>query len=125
LKLLFLCRGESFVLFEISSSHGGEYEVQSLLRCTAMFLNGFQPTFQRLVLPLIALIKEAANTSETSVEIQIRTRQYIPEDSELQLCFKLMNWVIHFAKINAIHNVILDFLTFSAFPHCDLYSALL
>jgi hypothetical protein len=26
---------------------------------------------------------EAARTSETSVEIQLRARQYIPEDSEL------------------------------------------
>jgi hypothetical protein len=26
---------------------------------------------------------EAARTSETSVDIQLRTRQYIPEDSEL------------------------------------------
>jgi hypothetical protein len=28
---------------------------------------------------------EAARTSETSVDIQLRTRQYIPEDSELQI----------------------------------------
>jgi hypothetical protein len=27
---------------------------------------------------------EAARTSETSVDIQLRTQQYIPEDSELQ-----------------------------------------
>jgi hypothetical protein len=27
---------------------------------------------------------EAERTSETSVDIQLRTRQYIPEDSELQ-----------------------------------------
>jgi hypothetical protein len=33
----------------------------------------------------IALIMEAARTSKTSVDIQLRTRQYIPEDSELQL----------------------------------------
>jgi hypothetical protein len=32
----------------------------------------------------IALMMEAARTSETSVDIQLRTRQYIPEDSELQ-----------------------------------------
>jgi hypothetical protein len=31
---------------------------------------------------IIALIIEAARTSETSVDIQLRTRQYIPEDSE-------------------------------------------
>jgi hypothetical protein len=35
---------------------------------------------------------EAARTSETLVNIQLRTRQYIPEDSELQevlVCHKL------------------------------------
>jgi hypothetical protein len=32
---------------------------------------------------IIALILEAARTSETSVDIQLRTRQYILEDSEL------------------------------------------
>jgi hypothetical protein len=34
---------------------------------------------------IIALMMEAARTSETSVDIQLRTRQYIPEDSELSL----------------------------------------
>jgi hypothetical protein len=29
------------------------------------------------------MMMEAAHTSETSVDIQLRTRQYIPEDSEL------------------------------------------
>jgi hypothetical protein len=32
----------------------------------------------------IALMMEAARTSVTSVDIQLRTRQYIPEDPELQ-----------------------------------------
>jgi hypothetical protein len=32
---------------------------------------------------LIALMMEAACTSETSVNIDLRTQQYIPEDSEL------------------------------------------
>jgi hypothetical protein len=37
---------------------------------------------------IIALIMEAARTSETSVDIQLRKRQYIPEDSELaKHCF--------------------------------------
>jgi hypothetical protein len=35
---------------------------------------------------LIALMMEAARTSETSVDIQLRTRQYIPEGSELHTC---------------------------------------
>jgi hypothetical protein len=33
---------------------------------------------------IIALMMEAARTSETSVDIQLRTLQYIPEDSELR-----------------------------------------
>jgi phage tail sheath gpL-like len=33
---------------------------------------------------LIALMIEAASTSETSVDIYLTTRQYIPEDSERQ-----------------------------------------
>jgi hypothetical protein len=32
---------------------------------------------------MIALMMEAAHTSETSVDIQLKTWQYIPEDSEL------------------------------------------
>jgi hypothetical protein len=32
---------------------------------------------------IIALMMDAARTSETSVDIEFRTRQYIPEDSEL------------------------------------------
>jgi hypothetical protein len=34
---------------------------------------------------IIALMMEAARTSETSVYIQLKTRQYIPEDSELKI----------------------------------------
>jgi hypothetical protein len=33
--------------------------------------------------PLIALMLEAARTFETSVDIQLRTQHYIPEDYEL------------------------------------------
>jgi hypothetical protein len=36
---------------------------------------------------LIALMMEAAHTSETSVNIRLRARQYVPEDSELRLNF--------------------------------------
>jgi hypothetical protein len=32
-----------------------------------------------------ALMMEASRTSETSVDIQLRTRQYIPEDPELHI----------------------------------------
>jgi hypothetical protein len=35
------------------------------------------------VMRAIALMMEAVHTSETSVDIQLRTWQYIPEDSEL------------------------------------------
>jgi hypothetical protein len=34
---------------------------------------------------LIALMMEAARTSETLVNMDLRTRLYIPEDSELQI----------------------------------------
>jgi hypothetical protein len=38
-------------------------------------------------LKFITLMKmEEARTSETSVDIDLRTRQYIPEDSELHTC---------------------------------------
>jgi len=37
---------------EISSSHGGEYEAQNLLGCTAVFLIECRPTFQMCLLPL-------------------------------------------------------------------------
>jgi hypothetical protein len=86
--VLYGCKTWSLSLCEISSSHGGEYEAQNLLGCTAVFLIECRLTFQRYVLspsPLIALMMEAARTSETSVDIQLRTRQYIPEDSELGL----------------------------------------
>jgi hypothetical protein len=36
------------------------------------------------ILRAMTLMMEAALTSETSVEIQLRTWQYIPEDYELQ-----------------------------------------
>jgi hypothetical protein len=36
---------------QISKSHGGEYEAQNLLRCTAVFLIVCLPTFQRYELP--------------------------------------------------------------------------
>jgi hypothetical protein len=51
------------MVFEISSSHGGEYEAQNLLACTAVFL----------------------------IQIQLRTRQYILEDSELQNALRFMS----------------------------------
>jgi hypothetical protein len=65
------------------SSHGGEYEAQNLLGCTSVFLTKCLPTFQRYVLP-----HRSDDLGSTylymSVDIQLRTRQYIPEDSELQ-----------------------------------------
>jgi hypothetical protein len=42
-----------------------------------VFLIECRPTF------LTALMMEAARTTETPVDIQLRARQYIPEDSEL------------------------------------------
>jgi hypothetical protein len=70
---------------EISSSHGDEYEAQNLLGCTAVFLIECRPVSEVHAASIIALMMEAARTSETSVDIQLGTRQYIPEDSELYL----------------------------------------
>jgi hypothetical protein len=49
---------------------------------------------------LRALTMEATRTSETSVDIQLRIRQYIPEDSELHtrrrenlVCHKIFNFI--------------------------------
>jgi hypothetical protein len=46
-----------------------------------------------IIIIIIALMMEAARNSETSVDIQLRTRQYIPEDSELQsVCCCQQQW---------------------------------
>jgi hypothetical protein len=57
-----------FVLGDISGSHGGEYEDDCLLGCCAA---------------MIALMMEAASTSETSVNFYQTIRCNIPEDSHL------------------------------------------
>jgi hypothetical protein len=60
-------------------------KAQNLLGCIALFLIECRTTFQRYVMPPCTIITpmEVARTSETSVDIQLRTRQYIPEDSEI------------------------------------------
>jgi hypothetical protein len=45
-----------------------------------------------------AMMMEAAPTSETSVDIQLRTRQYILEDSELHLHICLIVILLDFYK---------------------------
>jgi hypothetical protein len=52
----------------ILGSHGGEYEGGCLLGCSA----------------IVALMMEAARTSETSVNFYQTTRRYIPDDSHLK-----------------------------------------
>jgi hypothetical protein len=50
---------------------------------------------------------EAAHTSETSVDIQLRTRQYIPDDSELQLT--LTSFISIYSNLNeftAVNNLV-------------------
>jgi hypothetical protein len=65
--------GSNIFQCEISSSHGGEYDVQSLLLgCTAVSHS--------------SLMMEAVRTSETSVDNHF-TRQYNPEDSSEQQYF--------------------------------------
>jgi hypothetical protein len=76
LKVSFLDYWESSVVCEISSSHGGEYEAQNLLMLTDV---------SEVCAASIIRAMEAARTSETSVNIQLRARQYIPDDSQLHL----------------------------------------
>jgi hypothetical protein len=65
------------LISEISSTHGGEYDVQNcLLGCTAVY-NDCRPTLQRCVLPPSSGMRL---TSETSVDNHF-TRQYNPEDN--------------------------------------------
>jgi hypothetical protein len=67
---------------EISSCHGGKYEAQNLLECTAVFLIGCQSTFLRCVLRA----DDGGSTNLWNVgRIHLRTRQYIPEDSEIHI----------------------------------------
>jgi hypothetical protein len=48
-----------------------------------VFLIECRPTAVRTASIITALMMDAAHTSEMLVNIQLRTRQYIPEDSEL------------------------------------------
>jgi hypothetical protein len=49
---------------------------------------------------LIALMMEAASTSQTTVDIDLTTRQNIPEDSELHIS-RRENLKSHIAKIGS------------------------
>jgi hypothetical protein len=82
---------------ELSGSHGGDYEVQSLLGCTAVF-------------------------SETSIDIQLRTRQYIPEDSELgvESCSKNLKERNHLDNLHVDRNPVHAFI-----PHLLLFTLIL
>jgi hypothetical protein len=51
---------------------------------------------------------EAARISETSADIDLRTRQYIPENSELYTR-RSENLKSHISKINLLHMLIVDF----------------
>jgi hypothetical protein len=70
-------------------SHGGEYEDGCLLGCSAVQSGRSLPTIQRFLLPpssgpLIALMMEAARTSEMLVNFYQTTRRYNSEDNHLQ-----------------------------------------
>jgi hypothetical protein len=54
----------------------------------------------RAVSDLIALMMEAARTSESSVDIQLRTRQYIKQNSELHM-------LMYFEKLVKSVNILL------------------
>jgi hypothetical protein len=57
-----------------------------------VFLTEFRPYVSEVsAASIIRAIMEAARASETSVDIQLRTRQYIPEDYELRVLIRLRN----------------------------------
>jgi hypothetical protein len=53
---------------------------------------------------IIALMMEAARTSETSADIQLRTQQYIPDDSELPTRHP-ENLKSHNVIVNTVNNI--------------------
>jgi hypothetical protein len=55
-----------------------------------------------IISALIALMMEAARTSKTSVDVQLRTRQYIPGDSELKIPSASSNELIEFCNRHKI-----------------------
>jgi uncharacterized protein YkwD len=77
--------------FEISGSHGGEYEDNCLLGCCAVVCQKLTDVSEVLAASMIkamlALMMEAASTSKTSVNVYQNTRRGIPEDNHLQLAF--------------------------------------
>jgi hypothetical protein len=54
-----------------------------------------------IIRAIIALMMEAAQTSETSVDIELRTRQYIPEDPELHTRHRenLKSHIVHCSSL--------------------------
>jgi hypothetical protein len=66
---------------EISSSHGGEYDVQSCLLGYTAVEKIVDLSFRGAYSGMM----EAVRTSETSVDNHF-TRQYIPEDDSEQQC---------------------------------------
>jgi hypothetical protein len=83
-KILYLARTEASKLrlafCEISGSHGGEYEHDCLLGCSAVW---YRRNFPVLTASITALTMEAVSTYETSVNFYENTRRNIPEDSHL------------------------------------------
>jgi hypothetical protein len=53
--------------------------------CQPVPLDSYISSYLSVLSSLIALMMEAARTSETSVYIDLTTRQRIPEDSELHI----------------------------------------
>jgi hypothetical protein len=88
-------RVNSMITSETSGSHGDEYEDGSILSCCSVQPGRSLLTFQgRLLLPssgrwVIALMMEAASTSETSVKFYQTTRCNKPEDRHLQYDHKI------------------------------------
>jgi hypothetical protein len=71
---------------------------------------------------IIRVMMEAARTSETSVDIDLRTRQYIPEDSELHTR-RSENFKSHISQVSHFHTRHLENLKYQAVL-CTVYACL-
>jgi hypothetical protein len=85
-------------LCEISDYYGGEYEVYSLLGCSAV-LKLIDVSEVRTASIIRAMMMEAVRTFETSVNFDVTTRRYIPKYSKLNSLYFLCRLLCIFLSL--------------------------
>jgi hypothetical protein len=100
----------------ISASYSGGAGFKYRTCGPAILIEVFRGCLQfaaSVIRAIIALMMEAARTSETSVENQLRILQYIPEDSELHTRrhgnlkshnLNVVNSAVHTAKLFSLYS---------------------